>query len=105
MGTGAGRRATRPAAEQVPFKRLFRTNRHRTSEPTDNEVRSAAWEVARERPGGAAPFIDAVILACVRLATADGKGGRDYSKVKAEVARIEAEVFTIQHPPANDPGE
>lgn len=102
MGTGTGRRPATPAPEKVPFRRLSRSNRHRTSLPTDDAVRAAAWVVTRER-GGNAPYVDAVILACVRMATQTDK---QIERLISEVTRIEAEVFTIQpRPGSHDPGD
>lgn len=103
MGTGTGpKQPAPPAPEQVPFKRLPRSNKHRTSQPTDDAIRAAVWVVTRER-GGNDPLVEAVILACVRMAT---QTDRQLERLIAEVTRIEAEVFMVKpRPGSHDPGE
>jgi hypothetical protein len=59
---------TQPA-EVVTWRRLRRVNVHRTSEPTNTALRSLAGEIMARR--GAAPWIDAVILAALRIAAAE----------------------------------
>lgn len=71
----------------VPFSALPRQPSTRTSVPTNDAVRAAAWRIAGGR-GGRAPLHDAVIFAALRLA--------DPQKLAREVALIEDETFVIE---------
>lgn len=85
--------------ERVPFKKLKRTNVHRTSEPTDDQIGQVRWEMTVAR-GGREVIADAVVLAALRIAR---KNPDDH---RAEVERIEAETFQVKlRPGAIDPGE
>lgn len=72
---------------RTPFAGLRRQPAIRTSGPTNNAVRAAAWRIQSGR-GGRAPMHDAVILAALRLA--------DPGRLAAEVERIEGETFETQ---------
>lgn len=73
----------------VPWDRLYRNTMHRTSAPTNVEVREALREVSLARGGGRrTPAVDAVIFAAVALAR---RG--DQRLLLAEVERIEAGTY------------
>lgn len=82
--------ATPPATvrDGVPWGKLHRRTMHRTSAPTDEEVRAALFEVTQARGvNGRAPAVDAVIFAAVAIAR------RDLPLLFAEIGRVEAGTY------------
>lgn len=91
MANGTGEKSAGETWKQLP-----RTPSHRTSKPTDEAIRRAVGEIAAAR--GSAPFVDAVILASLRLAT---RG--DLNPLMDAVREIETGTYPAVRVP-HDPG-
>jgi hypothetical protein len=88
--------ATPPAGAEataggVAWRSLYRNTHHRTSGPTNDQLRALAWMITQRR-AGAAPTSDTVIMAALRIVAREAERDQG-AALLAEVEQIEGGAF------------